>query len=82
MAAQFFTCFWSSLYFKNKKGTEFPFPFLFKAKNNLEEILLDTQLKLQKTKNELIKNLEKDFEKAIELVCDVTTPTPVLTLPV
>lgn len=40
---------------------------IFKAKNNLEEIFLETQLKMQKAKNELIKNLEKDIKKAIEL---------------
>ena len=41
---------------------------LFKAGNKLEEIVLDTQLKMQKAKNELIKNLEKDIEKVAELV--------------
>ena len=40
---------------------------IFKAQNKLEEIFLEAQLKMQKAKNELIKNLEKDFEKAIEL---------------
>ena len=40
---------------------------LFKADNKLEEILLNTLLKLQKTKNELSKNLEKDMEKVMEL---------------
>ncbi|WP_296879482.1 hypothetical protein [uncultured Methanobrevibacter sp.] len=40
---------------------------LFKADNKLEEILLNTLLKLQKIKNELIKNLEKDMEKVMEL---------------
>ena len=41
---------------------------LFKARNKLEEILLNAQLKMQKAKNELIKNLEKDMEKVAELV--------------
>ena len=41
---------------------------LFKATNKLEEILLNTHLKMQKAKNELIKNLEKDMEKVAELV--------------
>ena len=41
---------------------------LFKGKNKLEEILLDTQLKMQKAKNELIKNLEKDMGNVAELI--------------
>lgn len=41
---------------------------LFKAGSKLEEILLNTQLKMLKAKNELIKNLEKDMEKVAELV--------------
>jgi transcription elongation factor len=41
---------------------------LFKAENNLEEILINAQLKMQKAKNELIKNLEKDMEKVAELI--------------
>ena len=41
---------------------------LFKGKNKLEEILLNTQLKMQKAKNELIKNLEKDMENVAELI--------------
>ena len=41
---------------------------LFKADNKLEEIFLNVQLKMQKAKNELIKNLEKDMEKVAELV--------------
>lgn len=41
---------------------------LFKGKNKLEEILLNTQLKMQKAKNELIKNLEKDMENVPELI--------------
>lgn len=41
---------------------------LFKAENSLAEILLNTQLKMQKTKNKLIENLEKDMEKVAELV--------------
>ncbi|ADC47822.1 hypothetical protein mru_1972 [Methanobrevibacter ruminantium M1] len=40
---------------------------IFKAENKLEEIFLNAQLKMQKAKNELIKNMEKDIEKAIEL---------------
>ena len=40
---------------------------LFKAENKFEEILLAAQLKMQKAKNDLIKNLEKDIEKVIEL---------------
>ena len=41
---------------------------MFKAENNLEEILINAQLKMQKAKNELIKNLEKDMEKVTELI--------------
>ena len=41
---------------------------LFKGKNKLEEILLNTQLKMQKAKNELIKNLEKDMKNVAELI--------------
>ena len=41
---------------------------MFKAENNLEEILINAQLKMQKAKNELIKNLEKDMEKVAELI--------------
>ena len=41
---------------------------LFKADNKFEEIFLNTQLKMQKAKNELIKNLEKDMGKVVELV--------------
>lgn len=41
---------------------------LFKGVNNLEEILLNTQLKIQKAKNELIKNLEKDMGNVAELI--------------
>lgn len=39
-----------------------------KEKNKLEEILLNTQLKMQKAKNDLIKNLEKDMENVSELI--------------
>ncbi|WP_458403003.1 hypothetical protein [Methanobrevibacter sp.] len=46
------------------KSIEF---IVFKAKNILEKILLETQFKMQKTKVELIENLEKDFAKAAEL---------------
>jgi hypothetical protein len=41
---------------------------LYKADNKFEEILLNTLLKMQKAKNELIKNLEKDMEKVGELI--------------
>ena len=41
---------------------------LFKADNKFAEILLNTQLKMQKAKNELIKNLEKDMEKVEDLI--------------
>ena len=51
------------------ENEEKPIEFiLFKARNSLEEILLNAQLKMQKAKNELIKNLEKDMEKVAELV--------------
>ena len=49
----------------DEKPIEF---ILFKAENKLEEILLNTQLKMQKAKNELIKNLEKDMGKVAELI--------------
>ena len=41
---------------------------LFKGTNKLEEILLNTQLKIQKAKIELIKNLEKDMGNVAELI--------------
>lgn len=41
---------------------------IFKANNNFVEILLNAQLKMQKAKNELIKNLGKDMENVAELV--------------
>ena len=41
---------------------------LFKTENKLEEILLDAMLKMQKAKNELIKNFEKDIERISDLV--------------
>lgn len=41
---------------------------LFKGKNKLEEIVLNAHLKIQKAKNELIKNLEKDMENVAELI--------------
>lgn len=48
---------------------EKPIEFIvFKAENDLEEILINAQLKMQKAKNELIRNLEKDMEKVAELV--------------
>ena len=40
---------------------------IFKANNYMEEILLRAQLKIQKEKNQLINNLEKDLEDAIEV---------------
>lgn len=50
------------------ENDEKPIEFiLFKATNKLEEILLKYELKMQKTKNDLIKNLEKDMERVIEL---------------
>lgn len=42
--------------------------FLFKSENKFEKIILNTELKLQKAKNESIKNLEKDMEKVSELI--------------
>ncbi|WP_296803532.1 hypothetical protein [uncultured Methanobrevibacter sp.] len=41
---------------------------LFKAENKFAEILLNTELKMQKAKNELIKNLEKDVENISDLI--------------
>ena len=41
---------------------------LFKTQNKLQEILLKALLKLQKTKNDLIKNLAKDMKDVNELV--------------
>lgn len=40
---------------------------LYKADNKFEEIFLNSQLKMQKAKNELITNLENDIDRAIEL---------------
>ncbi|MER2014437.1 MAG: hypothetical protein ABS871_07370 [Methanobrevibacter sp.] len=40
---------------------------IFKTQNKLEEILLNAELKMQKAKNELIKNFEKDMEDVMEL---------------
>ena len=40
---------------------------LYKADNRFEEIFLNSQLKMQKAKNELITNLENDIDRAIEL---------------
>lgn len=49
------------------ENDEKPIEFiLFKATNKLEEILLKYELKMQKT-NDLIKNLEKDMERVMEL---------------
>lgn len=41
---------------------------LFKASNYMEEILLKAQLKIQQTKNKLIRNLEDDLEDTIEVI--------------
>ena len=41
---------------------------LFKVDNNLQEIVMNAGLKMQKAKNELIKNLEKDMGKVAELI--------------
>ena len=41
---------------------------VYKAENKFAEILLNAELKMQKAKNELIKNLEKDMEKVSELI--------------
>ena len=41
---------------------------LFKANNELAEIVLKAQLKMQKVKTKLIKSFEKDFENIAELV--------------
>ena len=51
------------------EADEKPIEFiLYKAENLLEEILLNSGLKMQKARNELIKNLEKDMEKVSELI--------------
>ena len=51
------------------EAEEKPIEFiLFKAENKFEEIFFNAELKLQKAKNELIKNLEKDMEKVSELI--------------
>jgi hypothetical protein len=51
------------------EADEKPIEFiLFKAENKFAEILLTAQVKMQKAKNGLIKNLEKDMEKVSELV--------------
>lgn len=49
----------------NEKPIEF---ILFRAQNKLVEILLKFQLKIQKTKIDLLNNLEKDMEKVADLV--------------
>lgn len=52
-----------------KEIKDIPIEFiLFKATNKLEEIVLETELKMKKAKNELIKNLEKDMGNVTELV--------------
>ena len=51
------------------EADEKPIEFiLFKAENKFAEILLTAEVKMQKAKNGLIKNLEKDMEKVSELV--------------
>lgn len=51
------------------EADEKPIEFiLFKAGNKFAEILLTAQVKMQKAKNGLINNLEKDMEKVSELV--------------
>ena len=51
------------------ENEEKPIEFIiFKAGSKFEEILLNTQLKMLKAKNELIKNLEKDMYKVAELI--------------
>ena len=51
------------------EADEKPIEFiLFKAENKFAEILLTAQVKMQKAKNGLINNLEKDMEKVSELV--------------
>ena len=50
------------------EADEKPIEFiLFKAENKFAEILLTAQVKMQKAKNELIKNLEKDMEKVMKI---------------
>jgi hypothetical protein len=50
------------------EADEKPIEFiLFKAENKFAEILLTAEVKMQKAKNGLIKNLEKDMEKVSEL---------------
>ena len=51
------------------EADEKPIEFiLFKAENKFAEILLTAEVKMQKAKNGLIKNLEKDMEKVSELI--------------
>ncbi|WP_405284478.1 hypothetical protein [Methanobrevibacter sp.] len=51
------------------EADEKPIEFiLFKAENKFAEIILTTKVKMQKAKNGLINNLEKDMEKVSELV--------------
>jgi hypothetical protein len=48
---------------------EKPFELIaFKADNKFAEIVLNAELTMQKAKNELIKNLEKDMQKVGELI--------------
>ena len=51
------------------EADEKPIEFiLFKAENKFAEILLTAEVKMQKAKNGLINNLEKDMKKVSELV--------------
>ncbi|WP_295610517.1 hypothetical protein [uncultured Methanobrevibacter sp.] len=51
------------------EADEKPIEFiLYKAENKFAEIILTAEVKMQKAKNGLIKNLEKDMEKVSELV--------------
>ncbi|MBE6486707.1 MAG: hypothetical protein E7Z85_07710 [Methanosphaera stadtmanae] len=47
---------------------------LFKASSQFEEIRLETELKMQKAKVELIKSLEKDVEK-LEHLANIESDT-------
>ena len=54
---------------KELEAEEKPIEFiLFKVDNSLQEIVINAGLKMQKAKNELIENLEKDMGKVAELV--------------
>lgn len=50
-------------------ANELPIEFIIlKADNKFAELVLNAQLKMQKAKNELLKNLQKDTENVAELV--------------